>query len=161
MGPLGEDDYVQNLSVTRLCTLYEKYRELSEKKKGWKFGFIPSPFSQFYSTSSMKLKYQQCFPWLVCEWKHHGKEGTLDEDLMHCQAANGAAVCLTLLANAAAMGYRSPILKEIRPVVCMTFVGPKGRVWIAYVASIDHKRACYRYVRYPLQTKAFSADWLS
>ena len=91
------------------------------------------------------LKDRTCFPWAVCECKHHGKIDTSFEEYLHCQAANAAAVCLTLFANAAAGGRSSPVLSDIRPVVCMTFVGPRTKVWVAYVTAIEKAR--YKYVR--------------
>lgn len=148
-GPLGADDYVQNFSMTTLSKLYEDYKKLSKKHRGCKFGFIPSPLTPFYSSQGMK--HQQCFPWLVCEWKHHGQEGTSYEERMHCQAANGAAVCLTLLANAAATEFSTPEIEDIRPVVCMTFVGSKSKVWIAHVDGVDEEEGRYTYVSYALK----------
>jgi hypothetical protein len=96
----------------------------------------------FYSMTS--LKDRTCFPWFVCEWKHHGKVATRDKRELYCQAANGSAVCLTLLANAAAGGESSPALDDIRPIVSMTFTGPETKVWLAYVTRIQDGR--YRYV---------------
>jgi hypothetical protein len=150
LGPMGKDDYVQNFTQTKLVRLYERYGELSEEGEmlNWQFGFIPSPLAPFYTSEG--IKDQQCFPWLICEWKHHGKQGTLDGKKTYCQAANAAAVCLTLFANAAATEYSGPKKHDIRPVVCMTFVGEYSRVWIAYVASVNKETARYTYVRYPL-----------
>ncbi|KAF2676867.1 hypothetical protein K458DRAFT_424366 [Lentithecium fluviatile CBS 122367] len=145
LGPMGKDDYVQNFTQTKLVRLYEEYRKISKEKEmqAWQFGFMPSPVTAFYK--SQGVKNQQCFPWLICEWKHQGKRGTLDEKRTYFQAANAAAVCLTLLANAAATERWSLEKGDLRPVICMTFVGESIRVWIAYVASIDEQTARYKY----------------
>ncbi|KAJ4349492.1 uncharacterized protein N0V89_008108 [Didymosphaeria variabile] len=140
-GPLSGEDYIENFGMTCLNDLYDKYRTMVRKRPDRKFGFNPSPCKEFYIASSVKDR--TCFPWAVCEWKHHGHIGTRYEDYLHCQAANAAAVCLTLFANAAAGGRASPVLGEIRPVVCMTFTGPNIKVWIAYVTEV--RKAHYRY----------------
>ena len=142
-GPLYGDDYIENFGLTRLNRLYDKYTTMVDGRPDLLFGFTPSPCKEFFSAESVKDRV--CFPWAVVECKHHGKINTSCEEYVHCQAANAAAVCLTLFANAAAGGRPSPILSEIRPVVCMTFVGPRIKVWIAYVTAI--KKAHYRYVR--------------
>jgi hypothetical protein len=141
-GPLSADDYIQNFSVTRLSQLYEEYPKLARYDKDRQFGFNPSPCKAFHALASFKDR--TCFPWAVCEWKHHGKIGTRDEDYLYCQAANGAAVFLTLFANAAAGGQPTPVLDDIRPVICMTFTGPKSKVWVAYVTEVEAGR--YKYV---------------
>ncbi|KAF2438140.1 hypothetical protein P171DRAFT_437215 [Karstenula rhodostoma CBS 690.94] len=140
-GPLNGEDYVENFGMTRLNELYEDYTFLAKKHPDRKFGFNPSPCTDFYSLS---VKARTCFPWAVCEWKHHGHLDTRYEDYLHCQAANAAAVCLTLFANAAAGGREHPILDEIRPVLCMTFTGPRIKVWIAYVTEVKAGRYRYR-----------------
>ncbi|KAF2686557.1 hypothetical protein K458DRAFT_415905 [Lentithecium fluviatile CBS 122367] len=145
-GPLSADDYIENFSVTRLSQLYEEYPELARKlarrDRIPQFGFTSSPCKKFYDVGSFKDR--ACFPWAVCEWKHHGKIGTCVEDFLYCQAANAAAVCLTLFANAAAGGRSTPVLDDIRPVVCMTFTGPKSKVWVAYVTEVEAGRR-YKY----------------
>jgi hypothetical protein len=143
-GPLHGDDYIENFGITCLNRLYEKYTPMIRKRRNISFGFTPSPCKEFYSTESVKDRV--CFPWAVVECKHHGKINTTFEEYVHCQAANAAAVCLTLFANAAAGGRPSPIQSEIRPVMCITFVGPRIKVWIAYVTAI--KKARYEYVRH-------------
>ncbi|KAF1828716.1 hypothetical protein BDW02DRAFT_209370 [Decorospora gaudefroyi] len=120
-GPLHGDDYIENFGMTRLNRLYEKYPTTIHRRRDLPFGFTPSPCKIFYSAGSVK-----------------------DREYVHCQAANAAAVCLTLFANAAAGGRSSPILSEIRPVVCMTLVGPRIKVWIAYVTAIKKARYSYR-----------------
>lgn len=142
-GPLNGDDYIENFGMTRLNRLYEKYITMADERPDLPFGFTPSPCKEFFSAEFVKDR--TCFPWAVCEYKHHGKMDTCFETYLHCQAANTAAVCLTLFANAAAGGRPSPVLSEIRPVVCMTFTGPRTKVWIAYVTAIEKGR--YRYVR--------------
>ncbi|KAF1966081.1 hypothetical protein BU23DRAFT_603781 [Bimuria novae-zelandiae CBS 107.79] len=132
-GPLRGDDYVENFSVTRLSQLYEA-----------DVGFVPSPCKEFFGLKELKIKDLTCFPWAVCEWKHEGKIDTRDEKKAYYQAANGAAVCLTLFANAAVGGRPFPILHDIRPVVCMTFTGPKAKVWVAYVTEVEDGRYRYR-----------------
>jgi hypothetical protein len=142
-GPLTGDDYIENFGVTCLSKLYEDYLELSKHHDERPFGFVSSPCKEFYDEDSFKDR--TCFPWAVCEWKHQGHIGTAYESFLHCQAANAAAVCLTFFANAASGGGTAPDLHDIRPVVCMTFTGPKTRVWVAYVTEVEDGR--YRYVR--------------
>ncbi|KAF2133831.1 hypothetical protein P153DRAFT_392475 [Dothidotthia symphoricarpi CBS 119687] len=141
-GPLSTDDYIQNFSLTRLSKIYEQYERLAEYNLDCEFGFIPSPCKEFHSLSAYKDL--TCFPWAVCEWKHHGHVSTTYERYCYCQAANAAAVCLTLFANAAAGGQQTPILDEIRPVVCMPFVGPETKVWVVYITMIRNGRYKYR-----------------
>lgn len=144
-GPLTGDDYIESFGVTCLSKLYEDYVRLSEHHDERPFGFFSSPSKEFYTKeyANDSFKDRICFPWAVCEWKHHGHIGTRHETFLHCQAANAAAVCLTYLANAASGGYPAPDLLEIRPVVCMTFAGPKTRVWVAYVTEVEDGRFKY------------------
>ncbi|ORX99675.1 hypothetical protein BCR34DRAFT_668413 [Clohesyomyces aquaticus] len=141
-GPLSGDDYIENFSMTRLSQLKEQYPNLVRHHKGRQFGFYPSPCTKFYDLNSLKSR--TCFPWAVCEWKHQGAVGTRDEIYLHCQAANAAAICLTMFANAATGGRPAPVIDEIRPVVCMTLAGAKSKVWVAYVTEIKDGRYKYR-----------------
>ena len=77
------------------------------------FGFTPSPSKAFFDAASNKDL--TCFPWAICEIKHHGHIDTSEETFGFCQAANGAAVSLTLKSRTdlAAMGLMNsgpPIL---------------------------------------------------
>ena len=140
-GSLRQDDYIQNFSQTRLIELYEKSERMNRQENDWNCSFTPSPSRSFYTAANNKDRI--CFPWAICEIKHQGHINNSEEQFLFCQAANGAAVSLTLLANAAAAGFKEPPIHEIRPVVVFTFTGPVTRVWLAYVWGIeDH---CYKY----------------
>jgi hypothetical protein len=136
-GCLYADD---NFGLTALRSLHKKYPALAYHDSRRQFGIAPSPCRGFYDPKSSDVR--TCFPWAVCEWKHHGVKARY-EQYMHCQAANGAALCLTLLANAATGGRPAPVLREIRPLVCMTFKGPMTKIWVAYVTKIEAGRYSY------------------
>lgn len=150
-GPLSIDDNIHNFTITELCRNNEIYEKLATKtwKQGKRpFGFYPSPCKQFYGVKATSYKDSYCFPWSVAEWKHHGKIGTREEtSKLFCQAANGAAVCLTLFACAASGGQPGDFLSDIRPVVYFTFTGHVARVWIGYITEI--RRGCFKYVSTP------------
>ncbi|KAF2704367.1 hypothetical protein K504DRAFT_538329 [Pleomassaria siparia CBS 279.74] len=146
-GPLSADENIHNFTVTELRRTYESYDQLG--KETWKHGkrpfmFLPSPCQRFYSATKVPYKDSYCFPWTICEWKHQGQIGKHEErSKLFCQAANGAAVCLTLFANAASGGLPGEFLRDTRPVVYFTFTGHVARVWIGYITSVQ--KGCYKY----------------
>ena len=146
-GSLYKDDYVENFSRDRLVTLQRKCEKIIHGSNGqeidWNFEFTPSPNKSFYTAKDNRDL--TCFPWATCEIKHQGHINTPEETFLFCQAANGAAVSLTLLANAAAAGVEEPLIHEIRPVIAFTFTGPIARVWVAYIWDIED--LCYKHVR--------------
>ncbi|MCJ1326878.1 hypothetical protein MMC10_003544 [Thelotrema lepadinum] len=144
-GSLYKDDYVENFSRDRLVTLQRKCEKIIHGSNGqeidWNFEFTPSPNKSFYTAKDNRDL--TCFPWATCEIKHQGHINTPEETFLFCQAANGAAVSLTLLANAAAAGVEEPLIHEIRPVIAFTFTGPIARVWVAYIWDIED--LCYKH----------------
>ena len=141
-GPLNKDEYIQNFSLTNLNNLYAAYRNHVEKSPNTKFGFYPSPYRSFYNYGLHTDL--TCFPWAVCEWRHQRAYGWEAEDFMYCQAANGAAVSLTINAGVGTAGYDEPLLSELRPVIAFTFAGPEARAWIAFIS--ERKDSRYKYV---------------
>lgn len=162
-GVLSGDEYIHNFSLTELNRIYESNirvtkliakKKRKEKTKGYDqknsssqylrlpYNFTPSPCRELFRARGTKDL--TCFPWAVCEWKHHDVDKRSQERCYY-QAANGAAVSLTLLANAAAAMPSSLEIHDIRPVVCFTFIGAQARVWIAYISRIT-KDERYRYV---------------
>jgi hypothetical protein len=81
-----------------------------------------------------------CFPWLVIELKRQDKKpmNTQKDDesslfrVAHCQAANGASVALCMMEKLASFAIVEKTNAHIPPVVTMTCVGGKTKVWLAY-----------------------------
>ena len=133
---LNDDQTLKNLSLEQLHSLATFFAS----RRGHR-AFHASPYRD-YSKSPKESqnppgsKELTCFPWLLHESMPQSALGTSDVEHGYCQAANDAAVCLTLLANLAARGRENPITEEIRPVVAITSVGSVTKVWIAYVGNV-------------------------
>lgn len=140
---LDDDEIINNFSLQQLRPISTHFRLKGPQ------GFHASPVVD-YSEDLQIIKDPihaanlTCFPWLICEWKHCGMGDTLFDESLHCRAANGAAVCLTLVGNLAARGQKRPILSEIRPTIAITFEESLTKVWVAYVSEVEENH--YRFV---------------
>ncbi|KAL3473281.1 hypothetical protein BJX99DRAFT_261469 [Aspergillus californicus] len=86
-------------------------------------GVVSNPLRVF-GGKKVDEKHRVCFPCFVLEAKHHEVKNSAIEKC-YSQAANGTASALALL------GTLTP--DEIRPVVALTLIGHKARLWIAAV----------------------------
>lgn len=127
------DDYVQNFTETQLSILeQEKWGNL-----------ISNPIASLDTGKKIKTKHHVCFPSAVVEIKHQDV-GPAETEKCYSQAANGAAVALSMLGRL--VHFSGPIdnVKEIRPVVTFTFVGPIMKVWLAYISEKKMINGTYR-----------------
>lgn len=89
-----------------------------------------------------------CFPWFVVELKKKQRQpkfGEVDDELglfrkVNCQAANGASSALGILEKLAKFTQELEDNEHIPPVVTMTCVGTRVKVWLAYSKSKDGVR---------------------
>lgn len=118
------------------------------KSRGLLESFNPGPCIDFSIDGNPQpedMKNFSCFPWLIGEWKHAGEIPTPTRG--HCQAANAAAVALSIMASVAAKGKERPDVNDIWPVFAITSTGHRAKVWIAYISKVE--RSQYRYVGFP------------
>ncbi|KAL4863184.1 hypothetical protein BDV12DRAFT_177820 [Aspergillus spectabilis] len=88
-------------------------------------GVMSNPLRMF-SGNKLKEKHRVCFPCVILEAKHHEVRNNAIEKC-YSQAANGTASALALLDTLTQ--------DDSRPVVALTLVGHKTRLWIAAVKS--------------------------
>ena len=85
-----------------------------------------------------------CYPWAVVEVKH-AKVDQADKSFCYRQAANAAAAALQLQESLYKTSHEYPAGPGLRPlaflpVVAFTCIGPKLKVWLAYVDyTVDPK----------------------
>ena len=138
----GKDDFIQNFSVDTLMQLKQK-------------GLSGAPSTGFETAVNQRRKSGKriprhellCFPWAVVELKRQGKGNT--DDLSHeislygrvyCQAANGGSAALCMLESLAQFAEVKRYNQQIPPVVTITCVGGKTKVWLAYSKTIKGGR---------------------
>ena len=140
-GPMHADSYITNFGKDSLTELY---------KQNGKLAFKPysSPFKRFYKPQKRQYCDQSCFPWAICEWKKHINSKKLDDSsrkVLDIQIARAGAVAATIFANITAGWNGTPILDNIRPVVCFSFVGREAKVYVVYIDNISPDSR-YKYV---------------
>ena len=83
-------------------------------------------------------KHKACFPFAIVELKSDTAPKS-EIAKCYCQAANAASCALAMLCNLCeqtlnAMYWRGEH-NQVLPVVAFTFIGPKAKVWLAYVSN--------------------------
>ncbi|KAL5044508.1 hypothetical protein BDW71DRAFT_100901 [Aspergillus fruticulosus] len=110
-------------------------RNLLRPKLEWlekERGVVSNPL-RLLNGKGLNERHRVCFPCFVLEAKHHD---VAEADANYCcyQAANSTANALALL-HTLTKGISTRIAEDDRPVVAMTLVGHKARVWIAGIKS--------------------------
>ncbi|KAL2816982.1 hypothetical protein BJX63DRAFT_132709 [Aspergillus granulosus] len=88
-------------------------------------------------------RYRLCFPGFVLEAKHHLVTQS-NRIKAYCQAANASANALALLHNLITGSYANDPTDDDRPVVAMTLVGHKARLWLAGITSERKKLETFK-----------------
>lgn len=111
-------------------------------------GLISSPITSLQSAGlDLSLADYYCFPWLIVEIKHDAVSQAEVEKL-YCQAANGASVALRIFEVLAEHASNKEEHCHVPPVICLTFQGPKVKLWLAYSSLPreaplpEHKMIC-------------------
>ncbi|KAL4993592.1 hypothetical protein BDV10DRAFT_189826 [Aspergillus recurvatus] len=110
-------------------------RNLLRPKLEWlekERGVVSNPL-RVLNGKGLKEKHRVCFPCFVLEAKHHDV-AEADADYCCYQAANSTANALALL-HTLTEGISPGMAEDDRPVVAVTLVGHKARVWIAGMKS--------------------------
>ena len=72
-----------------------------------------------------------CFPWAVIELKHENVSPT-EVTKCYCQGANTASRALRIFENLSRYSETEVDGQQVPPVVVLTFIGPRFKLWIAY-----------------------------
>jgi hypothetical protein len=90
-------------------------------------------YTPLYMQGEISEKYNrknlQCFPWLIIE---HKKGNDKEAEHCYCQAANASAATLMLLQTVSRYAENQYKSKHVPPVVAVTTIGKKVRVWITH-----------------------------
>ena len=72
-----------------------------------------------------------CFPWAVIELKHENVSPT-EVTKCYCQGANTASRALRIFENLSRYSETEVNGQQVPPVVVLTFIGPRFKLWIAF-----------------------------
>lgn len=106
----------------------------SNLKELFGFGLRPTPFRVFHKPPQEANL--NSYPWLLIEHKKEGVSGS--EEIVNCQAANGAACAVKLNQISARYAMVLPSHAHIPPMPTVTTIGSKVKVWITYYAEDFH-----------------------
>ena len=95
------------------------------------YGKLPVMPNSTKYMQEVKPAHRRCFPRAVCECKRPEKSNT--DEKVRFQVANCAAVCLEIFRHLPIRPECGSSLKNIMPVIALTFIGSLASVWIAYI----------------------------
>lgn len=93
----------------------------------------------------------RCYPWLIAEFKkahHDRRDAARADEIVCCQASNGAACALQLNKELAQFARPLTNAAHVPPIPVVTTTGSKITVWIAYYAKDVKSSDRFAYSRY-------------